>query len=314
MADDFRDVERMKAAVGTSAELKLRLINLRSQLANALIFVFEGDDDRAVYGAWMRQIDRGMVYEPFTCKGKSAVLRLKVSVDRDAAGLGDGVFFFVDHDFDGSRGVELNRNLYVTDGYSMENDLINWMAIEETLKVELNCHSSPGARAALRNLFDAAYDSYLRASSDINFLIFAVRKLGVGTEGALPNSVGRCVDISIDGAVRNFSVDAATVVRPVREISEFELTALADDFLRLEPRARYRGKFSFSFLINWLSIVASERRSEESHIFAGMDMEARTRVDRVTLATLAARSLPPGSLDRFVRENVVLDPCSRIAC
>ncbi|HEL4773384.1 TPA: DUF4435 domain-containing protein, partial [Stenotrophomonas maltophilia] len=120
MADDFRDVERMKAAVGTSAELKLRLINLRSQLANALIFVFEGDDDRAVYGAWMRQIDRGMVYEPFTCKGKSAVLRLKVSVDRDAAGLGDGVFFFVDHDFDGSRGVELNRNLYVTDGYSME--------------------------------------------------------------------------------------------------------------------------------------------------------------------------------------------------
>src|SRR6516162_499595 len=86
-------VERLKSARTTSAVLKLKLITLKSGFPDALVFAFEGDDDKIVYGQWIRRIRPELQYEPFPCGGKEGVRGLKNAVTRDLSGLGTGVFF-----------------------------------------------------------------------------------------------------------------------------------------------------------------------------------------------------------------------------
>ena len=89
------EVEALRDARGSAAELKVRLVSLRSELPQGLIFVFEGDDDRGIYLSWFRQIDAQVRYEPFSCGGKAGVLRLWDAVKRDINGLSEDVYFFL---------------------------------------------------------------------------------------------------------------------------------------------------------------------------------------------------------------------------
>lgn len=299
--DDDRSVGKLKQSLGTSAELKLSLITLRSILPDTPIFVFEGEDDRAVYYSWTKSVSPTLNYEPFTCKGKAAVLKLKAAVDRDVNGISSGVFFFVDSDFDGLRGVDPGATIYLTDGYSIENQLVNACVLEEVLKVELNCHGNPRVRGLVVDIFSDVYSQFLEASRDINFLIFAVRKLGIETEDDLPSSLGRAVAISMHGAVRDEAISAEAVVRPCRQVLPDEFQALEEEFGLLDPPLHYRGKFALAFLMRWLGAVAADRRSTESATFGGMDMEARTRVDRLNVSSLSGKSRPPESFKAFLK-------------
>ena len=70
------------------------------------MLVFEGDDDKIVYGQWIRRVRPTLRYEPFPCGGKKEVRELKNALARDLAHLDDGVFFFVDRDFNDLLGFE----------------------------------------------------------------------------------------------------------------------------------------------------------------------------------------------------------------
>ena len=299
--DDLGLLQKMKSSLGSAAELKLSLLNIRAQLPDVKIFVFEGEDDRSVYFNWMKALDRSIVYEPYTCKGKAALLKLRAAVDRDLHELASDVYFFIDRDFDDLKGEELGRSTYMTDGYSIENDLVSCEVVDEILKVELNCQGRPDIRAQLAKMFSNAYCTFLQCSADVNFVIFCMRRLGVENDGALPSSLGRLIEISLDGAELRAGACSSMVVTPLRLITDQEATALRAEFQSLDPAMRYRGKFALAFLMRWLELVAKQRRGGYSAMFDGMDMEAKTRVDRVNVFSLAARATPPQSLARFVK-------------
>lgn len=297
---DFGLLQKMKASIGSAAELKLGLLNIRAQLPHANIFVFEGEDDRSVYFNWMRALDRSIVYEPYTCKGKSGVLKLRAAVERDINELARGVYFFIDRDFDDLRGHELGSATYMTDGYSIENDLVSCEVVDEILKIEINCQGRPEVRDQLVTMFSSAYSAFLRCSADVNFVIFCMRRLGVNNDGVLPSSLARLIEVALDRAELRADARSSMVVKPVRCITDEEMALLRGEFDSLEPAMRYRGKFAVSFLISWLNLIAQQRRSGCSAMFDGMDVEARTRVDRINVFSLAARAAPPQSLAHFV--------------
>lgn len=305
LSDKNSDIlSKMKAAIGSAAELKLSLIQIRSSLPDVKIFVFEGEDDRSVYFNWMRAIDPSISYEPYTCKGKSGVLKLRSAVARDINDLSKDVYFFVDRDFDDLRGETLGESTYMTDGYSIENNLVNEEVIEEILKIELNCQGRPDIRKIVTSIFLEAYKDFLDHSKEINFLIFCMRKLGIESNESLPNSLSRILSFSMTGVAVKEGVSMDTVVSPLREISAQEMDALRPSFMELDPAARYRGKFSLSFMLKWLAIVAKHRRDADSPIFSGMDMEAKTHIDRLNVFSLAARSPVPQSLVEFVSTRI----------
>lgn len=296
-------LEGMKAAVGSAAELKLELINTRSKVPGRMVFVFEGDDDRGVYFSWVRFVDSTLKYEPFTCKGKSAVLKLKGAVDRDAGDLANGVYFFIDRDFDDSRGVVLDDRIYMTDAYSIENYLVNREVLEEILKIELNCHGRPDVRANLAAAFERVYDQFLLISEKYNLLIYCARKTRMELD-QIPASLMKYMVVERNEVSRS-QRDDADFLPSTSGLSEKDVEAFREEFNRLDRRTRYRGKFAFSFFIHWLGVLAADRRNTESDLFGGMDVEARTRVDRLSITTVASRSTPPESFCKFLSDSVI---------
>lgn len=292
-------LEELKASRGSSAELKLKLITLRNELPDDYILVFEGDDDRAIYFSWMRYLDANFQYEPFTCDGKKSVLKLKGAVDRDAGGLGRKVLFFVDRDFDDLSSIEVDDSIYVTDGYSVENDLVNADVLDEVLKIEFHCHQAPASRRLVLAAFEDAYAAFIEASSAVNFELFVARRYRIELEDDLPKSVHRFVDVGLH-AVTALPIHPSEIVRPIRPIEDSEREASRAQFEGFDRRMRFRGKFALSFFMKWLEKLAEERRAQRNGLFEGLPANVRVAHGRLSLATLASRSSPPESLFAFM--------------
>ena len=231
------------------------------------------------------------------------MLALTGAVDRDAGDLGENVYFFIDRDFDDSRGVDLGEVMYMTEMYSIENHLVVSDVLDEALKIEFHCHGQPAVRTEVRRIFEATYEKFIRASVDINRDIYAARKLGVELRDDLPKSVSRFAGVTLNDVVR-LAPSSSEVVQPERPITQDEFDALEPSFSELDGRARNRGKFAFSFFLKWLELLARERTVQATEIFRGLDSDVRVRVDRLSLTTLAARSVPPQSLVEFLQSKV----------
>ena len=290
---------RMKDSRGSSAELKLSLLNVRAELPDATIFVFEGDDDRAIYFSWVRFVEPAFRYEPFCCGGKDGVLRLKGAVDRDVGDLANGVFFFIDRDFDDARDAVLDERIYMTEHYSVENYLVDAEVLDELLKIEFHCHSEPAARARVCELFDRMFGKFVEVTVDVNRELHAVRRSRIKLKCPLPKAIGKVVDIQLED-VRRTAVSVAELVQPERPVSAEEYEAARADFDALEPRTRFRGKFAIDFFLRWLELLAKDRREQKTPVFAGLKPDVKVNIARLSLGLLAARSRPPHSFREFL--------------
>jgi hypothetical protein len=302
-------VEELRAARGTAAELKLQLVALRADLPEGLIFVFEGDDDRAVYLGWTRQIGLGVRYEPFTCGGKNGVIALWRALKRDVNNLGEDVYFFVDRDFDELKGDERDDSIFVTSKYSVENYLVDSDVLDHVLKTEFHCHGHPSVRRRVLDLFDRVYEMFLYITASYNRDLHVARVLGIELQKDLPKTVGKLAIIELD-QVSPSGVAATEIVVVNPELSDEQRDRLRASFDAMDRRSRYRGKFALAFFRVWLEKLSVDRRNAESDLFSGLDFDVRVPLDRLTLATLAARCDPPYELEVFLekvmarRENV----------
>jgi hypothetical protein len=116
-------LSRMKSARRSGVVLKAKLITLRSDLPGVIFLAFEGDDDKIIYGQWIRRIRPALRYEPFPCGGKKEARELRNALRRDLARLGESMFFFVDRDYDDLRGFDGSDGVFMTDTYAVENCL-----------------------------------------------------------------------------------------------------------------------------------------------------------------------------------------------
>jgi len=292
-------VEALKASRDGSSVLKMDLINLRAKLpADLPIFVFEGDDDKAVYFHWTKRLDDGFEYEPFVCKGKPRVLQLKESVEKDKGGLKHRVYFFVDRDFDDLQGVQPYDLLYMTDTYSVENCLVSEGVLEEVLKIEFHCHAVPDVRQRVKAEFGRIYGEFLIETRDLNRELYAARRIPVRLTAQLPERIGQFAVVSVDAARRN-GRPVAELVRTVRPITEPEHDALASEFDQLDASTRYRGKFSLMFFLKWIEALAAERTTQGSVPCKGTRAGVPVRPAEKTIGNLASKAKIPDSFEHF---------------
>jgi hypothetical protein len=299
MSEDGEELlAELKAARGGAAELKLLLMAVRAELPTTPIFAFEGDDDRGVYFSWVRFLDAEFRYEPFSCRGKDGVLKLKGALDRDVGGLGKGVYFFIDRDFDDSRGVAIDDSIYMTDRYSIENYLVCEDVLEEVLKIEYHCQAQPAVRTAVKTEFNRLYQKFLSETVDINRELHAARRLKIELGSPLPKSAGKFVTVSLSDVIRT-ATPSADVIKPKRAITADEFEGLRAEFENLVPIERYRGKFALLFMLKWLEELAKDRSSATSQLFVGLDCNVKVNFGRLSVVTLASRSVPPQAFRDF---------------
>lgn len=291
-------LNRLKTARDSRAVLKYELVTLRGELPRTLIFVFEGDDDKIVYFHWVKRIRPELEYEPFPCRGKRRVLQLRDAVFQDKADLAEGVYFFIDRDFDDLQGHAPHQSTFMTDTYSTENYLVTEGVLAEFLKTEYHCHAKPEAREIIIKRFSYLYATFLEVTKDINKRLFFARRLGINTP-SVPDKLNAIVTFTLNDVTRHSS-DPTEIIVLDREPTQIEVDSLASDFDSLEAASRYRGKFALKFFEKWLGMLADDYASDSPSYFSTIDRTAKVRRSEVSLGSMAAKSHLPGGLQDFI--------------
>lgn len=301
MADNDSYVRDLKKSRGSAAVLKMDLVSLRGDRPGIPVLVFEGPEDTAVYYSWVKQLAPCLEYEPFVCKGKDLVLKLKDVVDRDMDGLRAGVFFFVDRDFDDLRGqAEDSERLLMTDKYSVENYLVSEDVLDSVLTHYFHCQGVPVIRKSVCNAFAQRYSEFLASTSELNFRIFLARRLGIEVKGGLPDKISSIASLELH-QVGMAGKSADQVVKLSREPKASEIDQLRDEFSALVMRDRFRGKFALIFFSRWLELLAADRVKDVSHFFGALPKNVKVRVTEIGMEALAVRSLRPRGLAELLK-------------
>lgn len=133
---DLKEKMKEKRELSFLQEVKVRLSSVYSNSKS--VFFFESADDIETYSIWIRNIQSQIDYYPFPMKGKDKCLKLyeyfKSQDDYKKS------YFFIDHDFDGSKNYEIRNNLFITDRYSIENYLFDPEIIIPYLQAEFKCY------------------------------------------------------------------------------------------------------------------------------------------------------------------------------
>jgi hypothetical protein len=122
-------------------------------------------------------------------------------IDRDLGGLSEGVYFFIDRDFDDLRGHAPSSDLFMTDAYSVENYLISEGVLEEVLKNEFHCHAEPAFRHDVIQLFKKVHEDFLAVTREINYRLFVARRLKIELTAHLPDKISHLAALTVDNAV-----------------------------------------------------------------------------------------------------------------
>ena len=292
-------LSRMKLSRQSSAVLKAKLITVRSNLPYVVILALEGDDDKIVFGQWIRRIRPGLRYEPFPCNGKKGVRALKNAVTRDLGGLSKDLFFLVDRDFDDLNGFVDAEGVFMTETYSVENCMVSEEVLDDILRDEFPCHGKPEVRQGICALFGKDYDEFLRVTAEINRRIFIARKVGIELTKPLPKSLSSLAQVRLGKVEASGPLPEKFVVYE-REPEEKELSGLVDEFLLLEPRLRFRGKFAMKFFAEWLGKLAEECATGELGIFGDGLLGSSVRRAEFVLSNFASKSPIPVGLHAFV--------------
>lgn len=291
-------VAAMINARDSSATLKLALLHVRGRLPRLAIFVFEGTDDKVPYRVWTQRLRPGLAFEPLPCRGKGNVLLLRAAVERDANDLKDGVYFFVDRDFDDLRGEHPSEKTFMTETYSFENSLVSRPVLDLLLADVFHCDDSE-SRARVTEDFEKDYEAFLTVTKNINRRIFVCRKAGIQCAN-LPDKIAKVANVSLN-RVDALARPVAEIVRLDREPDNADQDKHGAAFDLLEPRSRYRGKFALMFFMKWLQLLADDRNSEHSQYFAAKRAgEPKIKLEEIKVGLLASYSDPPKGLSEFL--------------
>jgi hypothetical protein len=308
---DLQDdtLSTMRASRGRPSVLKMQFAQFRSQGRIPIIFAFEGDDDKIVYHHWIKRLYPDLDYEPYVCNGKSLVFQLMDIIDRDLTGIGEGVFFFVDRDFDDLRGRSPDNRLFVTDMYSVENYLVCDDVLRSLLKNEFHC-SDIRTRETICKKFSEVYDGYIKHTSCINERISFARQAHVKIHVTIPDRLQDFFNFDLKNAF-GLSAPSDEIIKYDVEYDEIDWLAHRVYFRKLDPRRRYRGKFHLNFFLKWLTHLAEDHKSSDSYFFSNGLRAPKVRRTEFVLSSFSARSPTPYGLADFLRAVSRL-PCEGI--
>lgn len=298
-------LQRIKKAKDVRAVQKARFATFISAIPeNINIFSFEGPDDRVIYYTWINKLAGNLRYEAYQCNGKKQVLQLFDILSEDETGLGNRVYYFVDHDFDGLQGRDKSERVFLTEKYSVENYVVCEKVLDDILNLSFHCNGEIALRQNVVDKFRKAYEEFLNASKDLNFRIYLARYYKIEMAN-LPSSLHGYLEVHLEGVTLT-GADLSSIVQLKYEPTDEQKNKAKKDFENLIPKYHFRGKFSVSFFIKWLGLLRTDRLSANPVIFSGVEAPKNSIGGDFSFNYLASKSRPPRNLENFLR-NIVSD-------
>lgn len=270
-----------------------------------IVVVYEGKQCPAFYHRWVMQAMNGTSLGQIIARGKKNVLALRDLIARNPRTAADVTIYFVDRDYDDAPKPGELPDVYVTRGYALENELVNWATVEQYIRACFDIANADDqlAMAKAQELFEKAFEAYIVAATDLHMVIYVCRA------HHLPCTPGEEISDYI-----SFDWEAATASRKHESldsllaalgVSDSDRTAIhtfleePSDFSKLSPILEWRGKFHYTFVKKYLMHLSEMRRSGRQPF----SRRAKIDVDPghpSTFTALASFSAQPRCLAAFL--------------
>jgi Protein of unknown function (DUF4435) len=256
-------LDRLRDSRHNPSVLQIRILHIRSRLSECAIFVFEGPEDVPVYEEWLGKIASCPHYQPLPGSGKKQVLGLLQQLGQSELRLLNGVYFFVDRDFDPQAAP--HPQLHELQAYSIENLLCTPEVLESILRDELRSPADLDTKQKIHDAFAKFCQDIGTHCKPVNLGLFAAVRLG-RTVIAKPEKVSQIVDVDIESASAAYvNVDDVLTIEPPINVDEIQ--QVRSEFDVLPAPLQQRGKYRLDAFRKWLRLVTADAKSDPPKYF-----------------------------------------------
>ncbi|NYT66896.1 DUF4435 domain-containing protein [Alcaligenaceae bacterium] len=257
-------IDALRAARNVPHVAFSEYLKLKSKSNNGPILIFEGKQCPAYYINKVVAIIGSPAAGQLIARGKAKVLELRDIILRNLSTADDLVLYFIDRDYDDYPALNEGHDVYVTRGYSIENEFFKWPVVEGFLRANFDIADAADHEALrlIEELFFTASLMYLDATAPLHKTVYVCRRNKIR---CLPGD--SAVDyISIDWQTPSITLnlDDANLLGSLNihhdELPNVtKLLAQAGTFDTLDRDMDWRGKYHFSFLRALLIFLAEGR-------------------------------------------------------
>jgi len=290
-------IDSMRAGRATARVALISYATIRGKNPDRLICVFEGYDDLPYYETIFNRVLGRASFASLIAKGKDQVLELREILKKQHS-QDDKIRFFVDRDFDHLKGYSAGKDIYVTEGYSIENHLVSRDILISLMGSEFKCcaEADYAALDRIAELFDGFLAAFFEIMRPVNEAIYYARNHGVELKN-IEDRVSEYFILTLEG-LQPTGNDYFSLIGWPEQVPK-EIAVVDGDFSQLDPHSGWRGKFLYGLFIKILHLIKIDRTSDQPTLFlrkTGVRFDPNGEVIR-SFASLAAI---PDSLSDFV--------------
>lgn len=296
MEGDFVKYLAEQARSGVAALHEYRLVYSDDQ-SQAHIFV-EGEEDALFYLAEIRARCDGRDVNLYICGGKNGVILARESIKTGGYNY-DECLFFVDRDFDDftENQVYIDESTYLTDFYSIENDIVSGESLEVFLLDICGLSKARGSYGTLCDDLEREAADFAAAIRPIMAWVLAMRAGGwkPNLNNANLAKVFKYEDGKWSRSPDGFYNFMKDTVRETERVNLFSIRPMLKEFSRVSHKNWIRGKYELWFFERFLLNVLSNG-------FGGgkaTKIPTALREHRL-MEVLCGRIAPPRSLVEFL--------------
>lgn len=287
-------LDKMQRSTKEPVVILHRITTLRSKYPETNIFVFEGNDDVLYYDVILKNIDSSKEYTPICGKGKDQLLGARdLCYDNGSK----KIYFFIDKDFDGFKKYKETENVYCTENYSIENNIVSIDSFKSLLNNEFGLVKTEEDFSDFSEKLINLINDFNEKMKETNLAIFYLRKKDIKS-GSIENNISKYINITLEG-VSITDNDIYDLVSFPNDVDKSKIYTLIDDFEKLDPIKEWRGKFIIGFFKEVLKLLKRDRTSNAPKFFRekyGMDFNVDSNIIRI----LSSISKPHESLVEFI--------------
>jgi len=294
----------LRAARGSAHVALAEYLKIRS--TGVPVLVFEGKQCPAFYINKIILLLGTQDLRQVIARGKRNVLELRDLIRKNLATAKDVVLFFVDKDYDSQPAPGEHEDVYVTPGYSIENECVRWPVVEAYIRAHFDVADADdeAAVADVKTMYESGWDTYVRESKELHKVVFVCRH---ASTRCLPgDDLGAYFRVDWVAGTVSARFESQNKLLELLQIGEQDRPAViaqlanALAFDDLDALREWRGKFHLSFVRSLLSYVAERRIGG----LAPFKRAARIGADPThpsLLAMMSAYVQIPECLEGFIR-------------
>lgn len=303
--------EKMSQRKNSLAVAILRYNKFRGKLPDKRILIVEGDEDPIVYSTLFNRLEIRNCDIFFTAYGKDNVLGLRnyISLSKEVL-KGGGELFFIDKDFDGTKGRPTGNDVYITPTYSIENILVCKSALRNILLTQFRLSDGEMFDDIERilSIYDELLKQHETALYEANRLIHFVRYKSLSgekyTSGSISDVCSKFAEVDHkDGSVKQTGAgdELLKLISISKPIDSIEFESLRKSFDSLDPAQEWRGKFLLYIFRKFIFILVEDRNSKSPNFFSkGGGKISLDTSSNSFLVTLSSSCEVPDCLRAFI--------------